>query len=120
TARAWRPTTREREPARSDGRKPARSDGQAPAPGARKPISLWVPSHSGLSFDLPQRHSATTFRGRVTGDPSGQRSSTGPRTSSGPSRYGVMITVSLPGIEDARTRHQSLDSASVAGNATVT
>ncbi len=89
-------------------------------PGARKPISLWVPSQSGLSFDLPQRHSATAFRGRVIGEPSGQLSSTGPRTSSGPSRYGVMITVSFPGIEDTRTHDQSLDAGPGAGNATVT
>ena len=41
-------------------------------------------------------------------DPSGQVSSIGPRTTSGPSRYGVMITVSLPGIGIARTRVSGL------------
>ena len=63
--------------------------------GARKRITLCVPSQNGRSRDLPQRHSATVVSRPPTSisSPSWSTSLKAPRTSSGPSRYGV-ITVS--------------------------
>ena len=60
--------------------------------GLRKPISLWVPSQNGLIRDLPHLHRATVDRRASILCPSASRSSNAPRTSSGPSRYGVMTT----------------------------
>ncbi len=55
-------------------------------PGARNPMSLCVPSHSGRSLDFPHRHRATGRARRSIGRPSAPTSSYGPRTSNGPSR----------------------------------
>src|SRR3954454_12009887 len=55
---------------------------------------LWVPSQNGRIRDLPQRHSATVRRPTSISLPSWSASRTGPRTSSGPSRSGVIVAVS--------------------------
>jgi hypothetical protein len=68
--------------------------GSAP-PGARKPISLWVPSQNGRIADLPHRHSATVPRRASMRAPSWVRISKSPRISSGPSSYGVTVAPGL-------------------------
>ena len=53
-----------------------------------------MPSQNGRRRDLPQRQSATVSRPASISLPSWSRSRNGPRTSSGPSRYGVIVTSS--------------------------
>src|SRR3954451_5068757 len=59
--------------------------------GALKRMILWVPSQNGRMRDLPQRHSATVCRPTSISLPSWSASRNGPRTSSGPSRDGVIV-----------------------------
>ena len=56
--------------------------------GALKRTSLCVPSQNGRRRDLPQRQSATVSRRDSISRPSWSSIRNGPRTSSGPSRYG--------------------------------
>ncbi len=62
--------------------------------GAVKRTSRWLPSQNGRRRDLPQRQSATVSRPWSIALPSWSRMRNGPRTSSGPSRYGVIVTSS--------------------------
>ena len=83
--------------------------------GAEKRVSLWVPSQNGRRRDFPQRQSAIVSRRTSISRPSWSTSRNGPRTTSGPSRYGVMtaspsLGSACPGI--------SLHSSAIAGTLT--
>ena len=54
--------------------------GTASPPGARNPISLWVPSQKGFRRDDPQRHSATVLRRGSISPPSGSVKRKSPRS----------------------------------------
>ena len=64
-------------------------------------MSLWVPSQNGRIRERPQRQSATVSRSTTISPPCMSWSRTGPRTISGPSRYGVMVTGSVE-LEEAK------------------
>ncbi|KQW05741.1 hypothetical protein ASC66_12320 [Leifsonia sp. Root4] len=58
----------------------------------RKAMSVWLPSQKGRIVDAPQRQSATVFRDRGNTSPFSSRSSTSPRTISGPFGHAVTDT----------------------------
>src|SRR3954453_2240739 len=65
---------------------------------------LCVPSQNGRTRDLPQRHSATVRRPTSISLPSWAARRKGPRTRSGPSRYGVIVAGSSIVADGTRAR----------------